>query len=94
VGLNAVSSWVKHVIKKAYDDCDEESMKVLRINVHEVRAVATSTAFYGNVALHKMLKSVRWAQQTTFTSFYMRDMVTDMEGVHRLGPVTVALNTL
>ena len=47
VTKNTVASWIKQTVKKAYEDCTEEVRQSLKITAHEVRALATSTAFYG-----------------------------------------------
>ena len=87
---NTISSWLKQTVKMAYQDCDEEVLKKLNIKAHEVRAIATSTAFYGNTAMSDLLKAVRWAAQTTFTTYYLRDVAQDLSGIYSLGPVIVA----
>jgi integrase len=94
VGKNTMASWVKQAILKAYENCSPEILRKMKISSHEVRALATSTAFYGNTALKEILKSARWSQQTTFTSFYLRDVSQDMQEVYRLGPLLVAQQKL
>ena len=49
-------------------------MKVLKVKGHEVRALAASTTFYGNSTMEEVLKAARWAQQTTFITYYVRDV--------------------
>jgi hypothetical protein len=88
--LNTISSWIKETVKMAYKDCPEGTMKILKVSAHEVRALAASTAFYGNIALSEVLKAARWTNQTTFTSFYLRDVSVDLEGLSSLGPIMVA----
>ena len=87
---NTVSSWLKQAVIQAHSNMPAEAMKRLQVKAHDVRAIATSTAFYGNVALSEILKAARWASQTTFTSFYLKDVSQDLEGINRLGPVIVA----
>jgi len=91
---NTIASWVKHTVLKAYENCSKTEIETLKISAHEVRALATSTAFYGNTALEEVLKAARWSQQTTFTSFYLRDMSQDLQGISRLGPLMVAQHKL
>ena len=94
VGKNAITSWIKQTVKMAYQSCSSDITKKLKINAHEVRAIAHSTAFYGNISMSDLLQSARWAQQTTFTSYYLRDVSVDLDGIHRMGPVLVAQSTI
>lgn len=94
VARNSISSWIKHTIKYAYENCTEDTQTLLKVSAHEVRAIATSTAFYGNQAVEEILRSARWAHQTTFTTYYLRDVSQDLQGIHRLGPVMVANQVL
>ncbi len=38
-----------------------EQLKTMKVSLHEVRALATSTAFYGNTAMTEIMKAARWA---------------------------------
>ena len=87
---NTLASWVKAVILHAYSNISPNSTSSMKISSHEIRALATSTAFYGNTAIDDIMKAGRWASQTTFTSFYLRDMASDLEGIYQLGPVISA----
>jgi hypothetical protein len=81
---------VKTTVLEAYRAAPRESLENLKVSSHEVRALATSTAFYNNVAMEEVMKAARWANQSTFTTFYLRDVAEDIEGIKRLGPVNVA----
>jgi hypothetical protein len=94
VGKNTIASWVKQTILHAYRHCSEEEIRNLKVSSHEVRALAMSTAFYGNTSIDDIISAGRWANQTTFTSFYLRDMSTDLEGIFHLGPVVVGQQVL
>jgi len=90
VHRNTISSWTKRIIEEAHRDCPKEVLSSLKVNVHEVRAIATSVAFYGNTAIEDVLKAARWQHQSTFTTFYLRDVAQDLEGVRRFGPFMAA----
>ena len=91
---NTISSWVRETIKEAHKNCSEESLSSLKVNAHEVRAIGTSIAFFGNTAMEEVMRAARWTNQSTFTTFYMRDVAEDLEGVRSLGPVMVAQQIL
>lgn len=81
---NTLASWVKNVILGAYKDT---TLELPQASSHEIRALALSTAFYGNTSMDDIVTAGRWQSQTTFTSFYLRDMGQDLDGVYQLGPV-------
>ena len=87
---NTLASWVKTTILNAYKDLPPESSAALQVSSHEIRALATSTAFYGNAAMEDIRQAGRWKSQTTFTSFYLRDMTEDLTGIYQLGPILTA----
>ena len=87
---NTLASWVKAVILQAYKDAPLEVRTSLKVSSHEIRALATSTAFYGNTSMDDILQAGRWANQSTFTGFYLRDVAADLEGIYRLGPILAA----
>jgi integrase len=91
---NTIASWVKNTVLEAYRTAPGKDMENLKVSSHEVRALATSTAFYSNVAMEEVLKAARWANQSTFTTFYLRDVAEDLEGIKRLGPINVAQSVL
>ena len=90
VSKNTIASWVKTTILSAYKNFPEDKLASLKVSSHEIRALAVSTAFYANTAVDDILKACRWAHQNTFTSFYLRDVTNDLEGIFRLGPVVAA----
>ena len=44
------------------------------ISLHEVRAKSTSCAAFNSALVEDILKAAHWNNETTFTSFYLRDM--------------------
>jgi len=89
VSKNTIASWLKQTVKMSYENCSSALIKHLSLNAHEVRALAHSVAFYGNTAIEDLLQGARWSNATTFTSYYLRDMSTQLDGLHKLGPVII-----
>ncbi len=88
---NTISSWVKKTVSDAYFMAPEDSSSILHRSCHEIRAQAASLALYQNVALETILKQCRWASQTTFTTFYLRDMSGQRDDdMHRILPLMAA----
>ena len=69
LSLNTISSWIKRCIATAYEITGQEEAlrRLSSVRVHEVRA------------LSDILATCRWRAHTTFTLFYLRDMV-ELEG--------------
>ena len=94
VRKNTVASWLRQTVLLAYQDWKPGAANDLRVSSHEVRAIATSTAFFHNVAMKDLLRTARWRHQSTFTSFYLRDVAEELDGLKGLGPIMVAQNIL
>ena len=87
---NTISSWVKHVVKDAYANEPDNVNPKLHRSAHEVRAISSSLCAYKNVAMDKILEQCRWASESTFSSFYLRDISGTAEGLHLLPPFQTA----
>ena len=57
---------------------------------HSIRGIATSSAFFRNWSLRSVLEAAAWRSNTVFTSFYLRDLSFNSDGVHSLGPFVAA----
>ena len=85
VCFKTISAWLKKVISYAY----ENSTEVLQGSVsgHDVRRMAASTAFAAGTSIHDILEAASWKSVTTFICHYLKDVIPQMDGVYRLGPV-------
>ena len=84
VTVHTISAWLK-VILYAYT----HSTEVLEGSVsgHDVRRMAASTAFAAGTRVQDILEAASWSSVTTFTTHYLRDVVQQLDGLYRLGPV-------
>ena len=87
---NTISSWIKHVVGEAYLNVPDDSPYRLDRSAHEVRALAASLCAYKNVAIDSILAQCRWQRESTFSSFYLREMRGTEDGMHRLPPFMAA----
>ena len=92
VSRNTLSFWLREVIRRAYRSSDQELP--LRIRPHELRAIAPSVAFKRNFAVGQVMRAGVWSRQTTFTSFYLRDVTHRSLDTFSLGPVVAAQQVL
>ena len=88
VSRNTISFWIREVIRRAYASSGEDPP--LRIRAHEVRGIAPSAVFRRNFAVGQVLRAGVWSRQTTFTSFYLRDVTHRSLDTFSLGPVVAA----
>ena len=74
--------------------CYELSSREVRdfhgIKAHQVRALSASWALHKNCSMEKILTACSWKNHTTFTSFYLKDMTLERDGMSQLGPLVVA----
>ena len=83
---NAVSFFLREVIHAAGASRPE----VGSVRAHEVRSVSTSLAFHRNWSVSSVLESATWSSSSVFSSFYLRDIQHEYDGILSLGPFVVA----
>ena len=74
---NAVSFFLRDVISSV----GASRPKVGRLRAHEIRSVSTSVAFHHNWSVSAVLESATWASSSVFTSFYLRDLQHEYDGI-------------
>ena len=83
---NAVSFFLREVISAA----GAARPQVGSLRAHEVRGVSTSVAFHRNWSVTSVLESATWASSSVFSSFYLRDIQHEYDGLLSLGPFVAA----
>ena len=67
-----LARWIVETIKHAYSVADEEDCRVLKLNAHSVRSVATTYAILKGVSIQHILEAADWATATTFVNHYFK----------------------
>ena len=83
---NAVSFFLREVISVA----GAARPHVGSLRAHDVRSVSTSVAFHRNWSVSSVLESATWASSSVFSSFYLRDIQHEFDGLLSLGPFVAA----
>ena len=83
---NAVSFFLREVISAA----GEARPHVGSLRAHDVRSVSTSVAFHRNWSVSSVLESATWVSSSVFSSFYLRDIQHEFDGLLSLGPFVAA----
>ena len=72
---HSISYWLKRCIKLAYEISEPQLLKTLhRVMPHEIRAMATTLAVNKHVPIQSIMKKAYWKTDTSFTSFYFKDI--------------------
>ena len=87
---NAISFFLRDVLSHAGASRPE----VGRLRAHDIRGVSTSVAFHRNWSVSSVLESATWASSSVFTSFYLRDLQHEFDGILSLGPFVAAGSTI
>ena len=87
---NAVSFFLREVISAA----GAARPHVGSLRAHEVRSVSTSVAFHRNWSVSSVLESATWASSSVFSSFYLRDIQHEYDGLLSLGPFVAAVSRI
>ena len=83
---NGVSFFLREVISAA----EAARPHVGSLRAHEVRSVSMSVAFHRNWSVSSVLESATWASSSVFSSFYLRDIQHEYDGLLSLGPFVAA----
>ena len=83
---NAVLFFLREVIHAA----GASRLEVGSVRAHEVRSVSTSVAYHRNWSLSLVLESATWSSSSVFSSFYLRDIQHEYDGMLSLGPFVAA----
>ena len=87
---NTISSWIRKLLHWVYSSAPEDVIQLSSAKTHEVRALASSMAFRGSMALEEVLKACTWKSANTFATHYLRDVSSFDEDLHSLGPLVAA----
>ena len=82
-----LSSWLKQT--------DQQTLDLVQVKAHDIRAFAASKAFYGGVSVDQIMQACHWKAHNTFTNFYLKDLTwSDNDNNMYLGPVVAAQQVL
>ena len=91
---NTLSGWVRNLLRRCYEEPDPGSVPMSSTRAHEVRALAASLAFRGNIDMEDIMSSCSWRSHSTFSSFYLRDVSAVQGRLFTLGPLVVAQSVI
>ena len=89
VSKNTISFWLRETIRGAYQSSGQEG-SAPRIRAPGVRGIAPTLLFRRNFAVGQVLRAGVWKRQTTFSSFYLRDITHKSLDTFYLGPIVAA----
>ena len=87
---NALSYLIKLVVKEAHEALEPEYLKLFKVKMHEVRAVATSLSFSHNLSIESVMEAAQWRSQSVFASHYLKDVSIQYNDCRALGPFVAA----
>jgi len=91
---NTISGWIRKLITFVYHNASEETHTLAGTSTHTIRGMAATLAYRGGVDVEDILQACSWANQTTFTDFYLKDLSLVQDGVSSLGPLSVAQSSI
>ena len=72
---STLSRWIVSLIKYVYDNLPD--LRLGSVRAHDTRRLSTSWALFNGAPLSEILQAAHWARETTFTSFYLKDVCTE-----------------
>ena len=85
-----ISRWICRVIRKAYESLSKSDLKLMKVTAHEVRALSSSWAYLNAVSLDDVMRAAYWHSESTFSSFYLRSLSSQVNELRSLGPLVAA----
>ena len=58
-------------------DCEKTGKTLLSARAHDTRRLSTSLALFNGASVEEIIRAAHWADDSTFTSFYMGDVPSD-----------------
>ena len=79
----------------SYKQANQQSLDLVQVKAHGIRAFAASKAFYGGVSVYQIIQACHWKAHNTFTIFFLEDLTWSDNGNNMyLGPVVAAQQVL
>lgn len=69
---STLSRWIVSLIQQVYNDSPDLTLGDVR--AHDTRRLATSWALFNGASLQEIIQAAHWASETTFTTFYLKDV--------------------
>ena len=73
-----------------YESASDEDCRVVRVKAHKVRKIVTLLLFKKNCAIQQILNAGALLSQSTFSTFYLRNVTHRHMDTFSIGPVVVA----
>ena len=61
-------SWLKQTILLCYKQADQQTLDLVQVTVHDIRAFAASKALYSGVLVDQIMQACHWKAHYTFTT--------------------------
>lgn len=91
---NTITGWMRDFLVNIFKSNNSNAALLAKRPVHEIRAMASSLAFYGSVGLDDVVQACTWSSQSTFIDFYLRDLTLQSDELYSLCPLSVARNVI
>ena len=82
-----ISIWIKKLVQDAPEHAGVEQFRLAKVSAHDVRKFSASWAAFNSAPFDEIIQAAYWKSQTTITSFYLKAMATQAEGLFALGPI-------
>ena len=91
---NAISYFIKELVREAHRSLCPELMPILKVKIHELRAVSTSVSFAHNLSLESVMNAAQWRCNSVFASHYLKEVSIEYENCRTLGPLIAACTVI
>ena len=89
-----ILSWIRQLVRRAYDHANEASLSASQVRPHELRALSASWADFNNLSVDDIMRAAYWRTPSTFMGFYLRNMAEQSDELYSLGPLVSAQSVI
>ena len=68
---SSISRWIVSLIRYVYENLPQT---LTSVRAHDTRRLSSSWALFNGATIQEILQAAHWASETTFTSFYLKDV--------------------
>lgn len=87
-----LARWFKEVVYLAYHKYTgtSEGKNSMKVHIHQARSLASSILFAKGASMAQVMQAAYWKSHNTFTSYYLMNLTSQMDGLSKMGKIVTA----
>jgi integrase len=95
ISPSTISGWIRDLIDHVYEHPTEWACGKSGNKTHDIRGLAHTVSFKGNVSIENIVRAGSWKTDSTFFRSYLKDLsMKDVSNLKRLGPIVAGQHVI